>query len=301
MPLQTVNQTRWLSIGNLIERTDIMTQNGLMDINFGGRVPEELLLTDDDVILVDRLKAIMAKINSATQLIQSDSYTLGQVEATLDVLKAEPGMNEFFKGDHLDKDYSKDAMDERGRGTREERDLFRRHRNFYFERAVVKIQKGQILEDEDELGAVEHLRKPVRPDVAAGNEHIHPGGEFMRRMKDAAESSMASATGDYVDLSHVIGTSDIVERLFSACKHIMSDCRKKMGPETLDLIVMLKYNQDLWNDDRNKESPHMAARIIHIDNEEKKKIRRLREEQARAAQPRDNDSDNNDSDNNDNI
>ena len=45
----------------------------------------------------------------------------------------------------------------------------------------------------------------------------------------------------------------------------------------------------------------MAARIIHIDNEEKKKIRRLREEQARAAQPRDNDSDNNDSDNNDNI
>jgi len=118
--------------------------------------------------------------------------------------------------------------------------------------------------------------------------------------KDAAESSMASATGDYVDLSHVIGTSDIVERLFSACKHIMSDCRKKMGPETLDLIVMLKYNQDLWNDDRNKESPHMAARIIHIDNEEKKKIRRLRE-QARAAQPRDNDSDNNDSDNNDNI
>ena len=28
-----------------------------------------------------------------------------------------------------------------------------------------------------------------------------------------------------------------------------------MGPETLDLIVTLKYNQDLWNDDRNKESP----------------------------------------------
>ena len=45
---------------------------------------------------------------------------------------------------------------------------------------------------------------------------------------------------------------------------------------------MLKYNRDLWNDDRNKESPHVAARIIHIDNEEKKKIRRLREEQARA-------------------
>ena len=120
-------------------------------------------------------------------------------------------------------------------------------------------------------------------------------------MKDAAESSVASASGDYVNLSHVIRTSDIVERLLSACKHIMSDCRKKMGPETLDLIVTLKYNQDLWNDDRNKESPHMAARIIHIDNEEKKKIRRLREEQARASQRRDNDSDDGFLISNDNI
>ena len=39
----------------------------------------------------------------------------------------------------------------------------------------------------------------------------------------------------------------------------------------------------------------MAARIIHIDNEEKKKeIRHLREEQARAALPRDNNDEEND-------
>ena len=45
----------------------------------------------------------------------------------------------------------------------------------------------------------------------------------------------------------------------------------------------LRYNQDLRNGGRNNESPRMAARIIHIDNKEKKKIRRLREEKARAA------------------
>ena len=33
----------------LIERADAMTQNGLMDISFGGAAPEELLLTADDV------------------------------------------------------------------------------------------------------------------------------------------------------------------------------------------------------------------------------------------------------------
>ena len=47
--------------------------------------------------------------------------------------------------------------------------------------------------------------------------------------------------------------------------------------------------------------PHMAARVIHIDNEEKKKIRRLREEQARASQRRDNDSDDGFLISNDNI
>ena len=45
----------------------------------------------------------------------------------------------------------------------------------------------------------------------------------------------------------------------------------------------------------------MAARVIHIDNEEKKKIRRLCEEQARASQRRDNDSDDGFLISNDNI
>ena len=62
----------------------------------------------------------------------------------------------------------------------------------------------------------------------------------------------------------------------------------------LPAMEMAKYVKDVW-------SPHMAARIIHIDNEEKKKIRRLREEQARASQRRDNDSDDGFLISNDNI
>ena len=55
-------------------------------------------------------------------------------------------------------------------------------------------------------------------------------------MKQAAKSSMPSRGGEYVDLSHVIGTSDVVERLLSSCKLVMTDRRKGMGPETLDMI-----------------------------------------------------------------
>jgi len=161
---------------------------------------------------------------------------------------------------------------------------------YNFERAGVKIQRGQAVTDRDKLKAVEHLLKFRRPEPAAAAEHQNPNVEFIRGMKEAAESSTASPDGEYVDLGHVIGRSDIVERLFSVCRLIISDRRKRMGPETLDLIVMLKYNQDLWSGDRDNESPCMAARVIHIDNEEKKReIRRLHEEQKRvvAHLPRD--------------
>jgi hypothetical protein len=84
---------------------------------------------------------------------------------------------------------------------------------------------------------------------------------------------------EYVDLSHVIGTSDVVERLFSACKLVMTDRRKGMGPEMLDMIMMLKHNQDLWNADRDDERSYMAARILHLNYEERRRVaRRLREE-----------------------
>ena len=59
-------------------------------------------------------------------------------------------------------------------------------------------------------------------------------------MKQAAKSSTPSRGGEYVDLSHVIGTSDAVERLFSTCKLVMTDRRRGMGPEMLDMIMMLK-------------------------------------------------------------
>ena len=90
---------------------------------------------------------------------------------------------------------------------------------------------------------------------------------------------------EYVDLSHVIGTSDVVERLFSACKLVMTDRRKGMGPEMLDMIMMLKHNQDLWNADRDDERSYMAARILHLNYEERRRVaRRLREETMRAMQ-----------------
>jgi hypothetical protein len=42
-------------------------------------------------------------------------------------------------------------------------------------------------------------------------------------------------------------TSNIVERLFSQAKYIMTDHRKKMNPDHLNELLILKYHKIHWN------------------------------------------------------
>ena len=47
----------------------------------------------------------------------------------------------------------------------------------------------------------------------------------------------------YRDTAHVIPTSNLVERLFSKAKHILTDDRKRMEPRRLEEVLYLQYNQ----------------------------------------------------------
>ena len=47
-------------------------------------------------------------------------------------------------------------------------------------------------------------------------------------------------------LNHCSPTSCIVERLFSRAKLIMTPNRRSMDPSTLENILMLKFNSDLY-------------------------------------------------------
>ena len=50
----------------------------------------------------------------------------------------------------------------------------------------------------------------------------------------------------YVDTSHVAGTSVIVVQLFSRCGIFMRPHRRLMDSSTLEMLVMLRFNRDLW-------------------------------------------------------
>ena len=51
----------------------------------------------------------------------------------------------------------------------------------------------------------------------------------------------------YRSTVHVTPVSSIREHTNSISKHVMSDCRKKMDPSSLEMLIKLKLNPDLWD------------------------------------------------------
>ena len=48
----------------------------------------------------------------------------------------------------------------------------------------------------------------------------------------------------------IVGTSDIVEQLFSVCRVVLADNLRSMAPKTLEALTFFKANlkEQLWND-----------------------------------------------------
>ena len=77
----------------------------------------------------------------------------------------------------------------------------------------------------------------------------------------AAESAKRQKkTCPYRSMDHISATSNIVERLFSRCGIIMRPHRRLMDPSTLEMLIMLRFNKDLWDarevDEAMKRTTH---------------------------------------------
>jgi hypothetical protein len=52
---------------------------------------------------------------------------------------------------------------------------------------------------------------------------------------------------EFIDLSFTPPTSNIVDRLFSASRLVLTDYRKSMSPYTFECVMFLKSNRKLWD------------------------------------------------------
>ena len=84
---------------------------------------------------------------------------------------------------------------------------------------------------------------------------------------DPGQAQSSPSSSRYEDCRHIEGVSDLVERLFSFTRRVMSNSRKHMGPESLNAIACLTANKMFW-----AEGELMAAQVIQeIMNSEKAK------------------------------
>ena len=81
----------------------------------------------------------------------------------------------------------------------------------------------------------------------------------------------------YVDTRFVSGTSNVWEQLFFKAKYIMTLTRRRMDPSTLESILLLKINSDLWD-------AELVLEILDEEEDERKnKIPRSLESMTSAA------------------
>ena len=71
--------------------------------------------------------------------------------------------------------------------------------------------------------------------------------EQNRSAHEELEHKRMRTSSKYVDTRFVLETSNVCEQLFSKAKHIMTPTRRRMDPSTLESILLLKINSDLWD------------------------------------------------------
>jgi hypothetical protein len=117
-----------------------------------------------------------------------------------------------------------------------------------FESAVVKIQQGLPLDDEEAKAA----RKLKREREVPEQESVPSEEEMtvMQRLEAARKRRKVQPTTsslEYIDVTKLIcATSNCCERLFSEAKYIMVPHRRAMSPLLFESLIYLKKNLRFW-------------------------------------------------------
>jgi hypothetical protein len=123
--------------------------------------------------------------------------------------------------------------------------------NNFFERGIVKLQAGKEHElvPREKAEIRRFLIADAPPDdeageydgeITAARSHL----EYQQRKK--ARTALSSSR--YRPTLHISSTTNMVERLFSRAKIVMTDLRKSMTPRNLEMLMFLRSNRHLWDE-----------------------------------------------------
>ena len=93
------------------------------------------------------------------------------------------------------------------------------------------------------------LKKIVESEGLSGSDvHVNIVEEAMKRQKLGAATE-----SPYLNLSFLVPTSNLCERLFSKCGYTITDRREGLIPENIECQIFLHMNMDLWDISTIKE------------------------------------------------
>ena len=127
--------------------------------------------------------------------------------------------------------------------------------NRHFENGIVKIQsmKEDALTGSEMHAVSIFLKTTDDDDDDDDDDGDNLQGRTMTLLEKTREETKLGKrnrgslqVSNYMTVSHVIPTSNRVERMFSRCKLIMNDLRASMHPRTLENFMMLRENKHLW-------------------------------------------------------
>ena len=123
-----------------------------------------------------------------------------------------------------------------------------------FENAVAKVQAGlpfnrYTTAEKKAIGFyVEIAEESIEEEENSGTSTFESLAAMVAAQTEAEERvKRGRLNGQVKSIKHLAPTSVIVENFFSDAKRIMTDQRRLMDPSTLETLLMLKLNKDLWD------------------------------------------------------
>jgi hypothetical protein len=161
----------------------------------------------------------LEEFEEATKLLQDNNRTLLEVRAIFDgLLEKYPGMHRYISN---------------------ESDFVHSPK---FENGIIKVLSEEC---DDLLPEERTLLNPFaqanEPTTISPTKPKSLSAQALNRVK------RRKVVAEYVSLDHIPPTSNIVERLFSAARLVLTDYRKSMDPYTFECLLFLKVNRKKWD------------------------------------------------------
>ena len=141
-----------------------------------------------------------------------------------------------------------------------------------FLNGVTKLQRNKKvdLSDEEKLA----LRPLLRPRAPTANpvqsDEEEGDGDFFAAMGRINQAPVE----EYIDTSFIIPSAVEVERLWSIAGNVLTSNRNKMLPTLMQVIIFLKVNRDMWDEDtvhqsiinsKNTERENRSRRTVALE------------------------------------